>query len=192
MNILDCPIHEKLFLFSTAMQYTFGPERKNEEYWKKEIHQHLDEQSYLKCVDYLENYKHLVDDSPLVKGLFNMYVKAYQAKTVKELKATYDDYIKLQKQLPFESNISAYMEAGCLVETPYLGNYDKLLLSYPIFLYEAYTQHGGKDDENRAGYLYPVHELSLDELNTIQRVAPGILEEDKKVWKLYSKMNKNR
>ncbi len=192
MNILDCPIREKLFNFAIAMQHTFGTDDELESDWKREIYKSLDKQTHLKCVDYLENYKYLLDDSPLVKGLFNMYIKAYEARTVKEIKAAYDDYMELQKQLPFENNIASYIEAGCIVDTPYLGNDDKLLLSYPIFLYEAYTQHGGKSADNRGGYLFPVHELSLDELNKIHKIAPELLEENKTIWKLYSNMKNKR
>ena len=89
-------------------------------------------------------------------------------------------YQNLQKDVPFDTNKQAYVEAGCGVTSGIFGeNEDKLFVLYPIHLFSSYEEKGGRSDDHRGGYLYPVHQLTLEEANELRSINPNMFTHPK-------------
>lgn len=194
LNINDLPYRREIFKLAEAMQYAYNSEPtsdydiQNKRYWLGEVYKNSKLEVAKQIKETQKEHAEELASSPLLRGLLDMYVAATEAGSPEELKAVYTAYQALQKDIPFEDNKEAYVDAGCILTTGYLSERDdEVFLTYPIFLHGAYTQYGGRDDDNRGGYLFPVHKLSPEELKDLHDKCPDLFAESSpKVRKVYA------
>lgn len=197
MKFFDLPFYNGLFRTFEAMQYSVSDynainenssdySKQNNEYWLKRIRSTADgiKDEVLKFST--KNVEE-INKNPLILGLIQLCLEASEVNTRDEFKKIYEKYIKLQKEYKFEDHKKEYFDAGCCLATGYLEESNDIKVCYPLFLYGAYTEHGGKDDDYRGGYLYPVHVLSIKELKELYKMDPKLFESEK-VQNLYKKI----
>ena len=194
ITVNDLPYRAELLELSVAMQYAFHGEPQsdyevqNKRYWLGEVYKH----SKLEVVKEIEKtkkeYAEQLANSPLLCGILDMYVAATKANSPEELKAVYTAYQNLQKDVPFETNKDAYVDAGCILTTGYLSERDdEVFFTYPSHLYSAYEVKGGGSDDHRGYCLFPVHKLTAEELQELHDTNPVLFEKSSpKVKKVYA------
>ena len=196
IKIFDLPFYRGMFRVFEAMHYSVSDynaitstssdrQKSDNESWFDKI-----QPLALKIKDQLvkyasENFEEL-QKNPLILGLINLCIAASTASSREEMKKIYDDYINFQKIYQFADHKKEYINAGCALTTPYFTHNKKLQLIYPLFLYGAYTEHGGRGDYYREGYLFPYHDLTVQELEELHEMdTDGEIFKDKDVQKLY-------
>lgn len=194
LNLNDLPYKKEIYKLAEAMQYAYGSEPRsdydiqNKRYWLGEVYKNSKLEVAKQIKETQKEHAEELASSPLLRGLLDMYVAATEADSPEALKAVYTAYQALQKDVSFEDNKEAYVDAGCILTTGYLSERDdEVFLTYPIYLYGAYTQYGGESDDHRAGYLFPVHKLSPEELKELHDKCPEVFADSSpKVRKVYA------
>ncbi len=186
IHIDDLSFRRDLFQLAEAMQYAFNKEPKsdydkqNKKYWYGQIISYSKSDVAREINAIKTKYADDLAKSPLLLGLLDMYVAASETEDKEKLKEIYLAYQNLQKDVPFETNKQAYVEAGCGVTSGLFGeNEDKLFVMYPIHLFTSYSQKGGSDDDHRGGYLYPVHQLTVEEATELHAINPNMFSSPK-------------
>ena len=184
ISIHDLSYQKDLLKLAEAMQYAFHGEAtsdygiQNKRYWLGQVY----ENSKLDVVKQINETKaeHAEElaNSPLLRGLLDMYVAATEASTPEELKAVYEAYQKLQMDCEFESHKDAYVDAGCILTTGYLSERDdEIFFTYPIHLFGSYQVKGGGSDDHRGFCLFPLHKLGAEELKELHETNPDLFAE---------------
>ena len=196
INSLKLKDREQIFKIFEAMQYAFGREPKteyekqNQLRWIGEILKSIDLRFVNKIKTIKSNHQKEFQQSPIYSGLLDAYVKAGEAVDIDTYKQIYQDFQALQKQYKFDDNKQAYFDAGCAL-SPRFSEPNKLYVIYPIFLFTAYQEKGGKNDDHRGGYFFPCQELSIQEIKEIHQSNPELFKYDY-VKEAYDKMIKKR
>ena len=194
LNIQDLSYRVELLKLAEAMQYAFHGEAtsdyaiQNKRYWLSEVYKNSKLDVVRQIEETQKEYAEQLEASPLLRGLLDMYVAATKAETPEELKAVYTAYQDLQKDISFEENKEAYVDAGCILTTGYLSEKDdEVFFTYPIHLYSSYAVKGGGSDDHRGSYLFPVQKISAEELKELHDTNPVLFEESSpKVKKVYA------
>lgn len=202
IKFFDLPFWQNIMRLSEAMQYSLSDynaltekssdyQKSNHYYWIAQIASCADKQTCEQITKFKEENLEALNSNPILLGLLEVFEKASKANSEEEYKEIYDAFQEVQKAYPFDSNAENYFDAGCQLTKPYLDDKsDKILVSYPITLYTAYTAHGGRDDDHRGGHLFPVHELDVEKLTELYNSHPELFEG--KVEEIYLKIIKNR
>lgn len=207
MKIYELPFYAEMFRTFEAMQYSVsdsaecflkGEEENNQckenEGWLNKIKPKAFEavQAFEKFVkEELKNpvvhgvFFDSLRKNPLIWGLIGLCYEACEAKTRDEFKEVYERYIRIQKEHKFEGHKEDYIDAGCDVTID--GN-GQLQLEYPLFLYGAYVEHGGIDDDYRGGYLLAKHNLTVDEVKELFEIARPLFYKNQKIFDAYKNM----
>lgn len=116
INDLNEDFQKDLFRFAEAMQYCFKESSDKENYnmWLEKIKKRASNYDLKTTLErILSKNKEEAKKSPLLKGLYDAYLRAYKTEDEKKLKKIYLAYQKLQDKIPYEKNPQAYYEAGC-------------------------------------------------------------------------------
>lgn len=181
ININDLSYKKELLKLAEAMQYAFYGEAtseyeiQNKRYWLGQVY----ECSKLEVVAQInktkEEHAEALANSPVLRGLLDMYVAATNASNPQELEAVYQAYQTLQKDCDFENHKDAYVDAGCVLTTGYLSERDdEVFFTYPIHLFGAYQEKEGSSDDHRGYLLFPVQKLSAEELKELHDSNPEL------------------
>lgn len=186
IHIDDLSFRRDLFQLAEAMQYAFNSEPKsdydkqNKRYWVGQVLSSSKPDVAKEINAIKTKYADELAKSPLLLGLLDMYVAASETDDREKFKDIYLAYQNLQKDVPFETNKQAYVEAGCGVTAGLFGeDEDKLFVMYPIHLFSSYSEKGGRSDDHRGGYLYPVHQLTLEEAQELYEINPNMFTSPK-------------
>ena len=184
ISVNDLPYRADLLKLAEAMQYAFHGEAKsdyaiqNKRYWLGEVYKNSKLDVAKQIEETQKEYEEQLANSPLLRGFLDMYVAATKANSPEELQAVYTAYQNLQKDVAFETNKDAYVDAGCILTTGYLSERDdEIFFTYPIHLYSSYTVKGGGSDDHRGYCLFPVHKLTAEELKELHESNPELFAE---------------
>ena len=185
INSFKLKDREQLFKMFEAMQYAFGREpeteydKLNQVYWIKGIIKSIDP-SLVELIKQIKcKHQKELQQSPILSGLLDAYVKASDATDFEKYRQIYQDFQALQKQYKYDDNKQVYFDAGCaLTFSSRFLEPDKLYVMYPIFLFTAYQEKGGRDDDNRGGYLFPTQKLDTEEIKELHQSNPELFEHD--------------
>ena len=199
LKAYELPFYNDLFYLAEAMQYSLSDyhkltekssdyQRQNHNYWINQINQKLNKSAYNQMVAFKAEHNAELNENPLLVGLIDMYIKAFEAKDEQEYKQVYEEYQDVQRNHPVEQNLDDYIAMGCALSVGYFDDTGKLKLSYPLPLYTAYTMHGGKDDDYRGGRLFPLHELTDEQVLELHEKHPELFEGKKHLIEAYRKV----
>ena len=193
LNLYELPFWKDLFYLGEAMQYAFHG-RSNSEYavnnragWTKTALSLPKQQVCEQIQSFKSENAERLAKSPILLGMMDTYLAAAETKDPEQLRNIYTAFQNMQRDYKFDKHKAEYIEAGCVLSTGYLEE-KGLHVSYPIFLYGAYAEKGGSDDDHRGGYLYPVHKLTDKEIREIHDIRPQLFERSESVRRAYEAM----
>ena len=198
LKFTDLPFDETIFNLTEAMQYSLSDyhkitdsssnyQKQNHEYWFKQVITLTNGHTARQIENYKREYINEFEKNPLLLGILDLYLNVYNATSKNDCKMAYEAYQNLQNQYPFENNMQNYFDMGCRLSTGLAEKVEQIKVSYPLFLYNAYTKHGGKDDDHRGGYLYPTHKLTDEQILELHETNPELFKSEK-VKTIYEKL----
>lgn len=196
INFRDLPYRTELLKLTEAMQYAFHGEAtsdydiKNKRYWLGQVIAQSNIDVARKIKETKASHADELSSSPVLLALLDLYVAACETSDTERLKNLYLAYQNLQRDCNFENNKKAYIDAGCMLMQDF-DNKNEINLSYPMHLYAAYEANGGRDDDHRGGYFFPVHKLNVNELDELYKTNPEIFK-DPKINEVYQNMKANQ
>ncbi len=125
--------------------------------------------------EFKKQYSEELEQNPLFDGLLDLYIELAKNKNEKDFNEIYKKYQELQQKYPFEKNIKNYIEMGCRL-CMFPDNKKDVFLLYPLTLFTAYVENGGKDSDHRGGYLYPIQKLTIEQIKEIYKISPEIFD----------------
>lgn len=171
MEALQYSVSDYHALSETSSDY----ERNNHRYWIEQVKRNINMFTLKEIKNFQKENEEVLKDNPLLAGLLNVYVKISESSSAEEFKKIYEEFQNLQRKYPLKDNILNYIDMGCRLSLS-SDDPEAVFLSYPLTLYTAYTDNGGRDDDYRGGYFYPVHKLTSQQLKEFYELDPRILD----------------
>ena len=177
----DLPFWRDLTSMGEAMQYAFNREpetkydKENKAYWIGELESRIDPSVCKQIKEFKTANAEFLAESPILAALLDTYIAFAETKDPKKMKEIYVALQNIQKDLPFETNKAAYVDAGCSF-TQGFGAGDSLSVLFPISLYGGYDPTRVRDDDHRGGYLFPAHTLSGEDIKALYEERPVLAE----------------
>lgn len=190
----NLPFWKDLTSLGEAMQYAFHGEAtsdyqiKNKKFWVKEIIERVKPEVCEQIKAFKTENAEFLAESPVLNALLDTYLAMADTKDPEKLKTIYTAFINIQKDLPFEENKAAYVDAGCSFSSGFGGGKAVSVL-FPISLYGGYDPQGQRDDDHRGGYLWPSHVLSNEDIKELAEARPALLKELKNFKEAYEKVS---
>ena len=194
----DLSFWEDLIYFGEAMQYAFKEEphsdndKIRQKGWIDEIIAICTAKNGI-TQKLIETFKkqnaEFLQKSPILNGLLDAFITASRTNDPAILKKIYQAFQEMQKDLPFEQNKEAYIDAGCHILSR--SNLNRgIQVEFPISLYSGWDPTGQKYDDHRSGYLPPLEEHYLDEKEVVKlaETRPVLLEKSSALKAAYDKV----
>lgn len=173
----DLPFWQDLTSMGEALQYSCNIEPKTpreieqKQFWRGELVSRINPDVCKQIKAFKKSNAKFLAESPILAAVLDTYLAVAETQDPNKLKDIYVALQNIQKDLPFETNKTAYVDAGCSF-TKGFGAGDSLSVLFPITLYGGYDPEKVRDDDHRGGYLYPVHVLNNEDIKELYEQRP--------------------
>lgn len=182
IDLLEQPFYRDVAQVMIALQYSVSDynkiwvdseyAREKHKYWLEEVGKNINPQTIKAIQEFKKNNEEALKDNPLMEGLLDLYLNVPKEENEEVYKKLYEDFQQLQKKYPFQDNMANYFDLGCRLIESSMGRVCDVTVIYPITLYTAYVENGGRDDDHRYGYLFPVQRLTENEIRKMYKEVP--------------------